>query len=98
MQKILNSWKLVLILFLFVMVVMYLSMRFAGLQLSAVGVSVVFGYYFPVFIGLTLLYFVARMAYTELNYPFFLNVLFVVILSKELPGLVMAAAQYMSHA
>lgn len=43
--------------------------------------------YLSVFMGLSILYFVVRIFYTELNSPFFFNVFHFVVLNKELPSI-----------
>ena len=87
MERILNSAKLVPVLFILAVLVMGTSLCISGLPLNIQNVFFPFTYYLPVFIGLSILYFVVRSFYTELNYLFFVNVFHVVVLSKELPSL-----------
>ncbi len=87
MTRVLNSFKLVPVLFVLDMAVMYASLSIGGLALNVQNICFPFTYYLPVFMGLSILYFAVRNFYTELNYFFFLNVFHVVVLSKELPSL-----------
>ena len=87
MTRVLNSFKLVPVLFVLDMAVMYASLSIGGLALNVQNICFPFTYYLPVFMGLSILYFAVRNFYTELNYFFFLNVFLVVVLSKELPSL-----------
>ncbi len=89
MERILNSIKLVPVLFILAVLVMGASLCLSGLPLNVQNVFFPFTYYLPVFIGLSILYFAVRHFYTELNYLFFLNVFHFVVLSKELPTLLM---------
>lgn len=87
MTRVLNTFKLVPVLFVLDMAVMYASLSIGGLALNVQNICFPFTYYLPVFMGLSILYFAVRNFYTELNYFFFLNVFHVVVLSKELPSL-----------
>ena len=87
MTKVLNSIKLVPVLFVLDVAVMYASLTLSGLALNVQNICFPFTYYLPVFLGLSVLYFAVRNFYTELNYFFFLNVFHFVVLSKDLPGL-----------
>ena len=87
MTRVLNSFKLVPVLFVLDIAVMYASLSIGGLALNVQNICFPFTYYLPVFMGLSILYFAVRNFYTELNYFFFLNVFHVVVLSKELPSL-----------
>ncbi len=87
MTNVLNSVKLVPVLFVLDVAVMYASLTLSGLTLNVQNICFPFTYYLPVFIGLSILYFAVRNFYTELNYFFFLNVFHFVVLSKELPSL-----------
>ena len=87
MTRVLNSVKLVPVLFVLDVAVMYASMTIGGLSLNARNLLFPFTYYLPVFMGLSILYFAVRNFYTELNYFFFVNVFHFVVLSKELPSL-----------
>ena len=74
MTKVLNSVKLVPVLFVLDVAVMYASLTLSGLTLNVQNICFPFTYYL-------------RNFYTELNYFFFLNVFHFVVLSKELPSL-----------
>ena len=87
MERVLNSIKLVPVLFVLDAAIMYASLTIGGLPLNVQNLIFPFTYYLPVFIGLSILYFAVRSFYSELNYVFFVNVFHVVVLSKELPSL-----------
>jgi len=64
MTRVLNSFKLVPVLFVLDMAVMYASLSIGGLALNVHNICFPFTYYLPVFMGLSILYFAVRNFYT----------------------------------